>query len=193
MPRRKSPPPAPPATRPDRLTLNGEGAAPPAVRLFDDNLLRFLPAPLREPRRAWLAILIGVALTLTGSIALSYLSRSVAPGLATPEFPVKGWRALFALVVLAPFVETLIMAGFLSLFLRFMRPAYAVLLSAAGWGVAHSMQYIGWGLVIWWPFLIFSTLYVVWRQRSIWAAIGVAAATHALQNLGPAIIVAFPT
>ena len=175
--------------------MSGEGVAGsepvPATRLLDDSFLRFLPAPLREPRRAWLAILVGVSLTLIGSVALSYLSQAAAPGLPTPEFPVKGWVALFALVVFAPFVETLIMAGFLSLFLRFMRPAYAILLSAAGWGVAHSLQYIGWGLIIWWPFLIFSTLYVVWRQRSVWAAIGVATATHALQNLGPGLVVAF--
>ncbi len=173
--------------------MTGEGAPLPAARLFDDNFLRFLPPPLREPRRAWLAILTGYLLTIVGSLALSYVSQAAAPGLATPEFPIKGWLALFALVVFAPFVETLIMAGFLSLFLRFMRPAYAVLLSAAGWGIAHSLQYIGWGLVIWWPFLIFSTLFVVWRQRGVWAGIGVAAATHALQNLGPGLLVAFGT
>jgi membrane protease YdiL (CAAX protease family) len=99
--------------------------------------------------------------------------------------------AFFLLVVFAPFVETLIMAGFLSLLLRFMSPAAAILTSALGWGVAHSLQAIGWGLVIWWPFLIFSTLYVVWRQRGVWAGLGVAAATHALQNTGPALLVAF--
>ena len=163
----------------------------PVVRLLDDSFLRFLPAPLREPRRAWLAILIGYALTLLGSVALSFLSQAAAPGLPTPEFPVKGWIALFALVVFAPVIETLIMAGFLSLFLRFMHQAYAILLSAAGRGIAHSLQYVGWGLVIWWPFLIFSTLYVVWRQRSVWAGIGVADATHALQNLAPGLVVAF--
>ena len=32
---------------------------------------------------------------------------------------------------------------------------------------------------------------VVWRQRGVWTGIGVAAATHALQNLGPGIAVAF--
>ena len=165
--------------------------AAPAIRLFDDNFLRFLPTALREPRRAWLAIPIAMALTLAGSMLLLFLTQSLAPALATPEFPIKGWVALFALVVFAPFVETLIMAGLLSLFLRFMQPVYAILLSAAGWGIAHSLQYVGWGLVIWWPFLIFSTLYVVWRQRSVWAAIGVAGTTHALQNLGPTLVVAF--
>ena len=163
----------------------------PPVRLFDDNFLRFLPASLREPRRAWRAILIGWALSILGSLALAVLSKAIAPTLPTPEFPMKGPLAFFLLVVFAPLLETLIMAGFLSLFLRFMPPAAAILLSAAGWGIAHSLEAVGWGLVIWWPFLIFSTLFVVWRQRGFWAGVGVAAATHALQNAGPGWVVAF--
>ena len=103
----------------------------------------------------------------------------------------KGPVVLFMLVVFAPFVETLIMGGVISLFLRFTTPTAAILLSAVGWGVAHSTQALGWGLVIWWPFLIFSTLYVVWRQRGFWMAVGVVAATHALQNLGPGLMVAY--
>jgi hypothetical protein len=163
----------------------------PPARLFDDNFLRFLPAPLREPRRAWLAIPIGWALSILGSLGLAALSKAIAPALPTPEFPVKGLMAFFLLVVFSPIVETLIMAGFLSLFLRFMPPAAAILLSAVGWGVAHSLEALGWGLVIWWPFLIFSTLFVVWRQRGFWAGVGVVAATHALQNVGPGWMVAF--
>ena len=163
----------------------------PPARLFDDNFLRFLPAPLREPRRAWLAIPIGWALSILGSLALAALSKAIAPALPTPEFPVKGLIAFFLLVIFSPIVETLIMAGFLSLFLRFMPPAAAILLSAVGWGVAHSLEALGWGLVIWWPFLIFSTLFVVWRQRGFWAGVGVVAATHALQNVGPGWMVAF--
>jgi hypothetical protein len=161
------------------------------TRLFDDNFLRILPAPLREPRRAWLAIPIGWALSILGSLALAALSKAIAPALPTPEFPMKGLLAFFLLVGFAPFLETLIMAGFLSLFLRFMPPAAAILLSAAGWGIAHSLEAVGWGLVIWWPFLIFSTLFVVWRQRGFWAGVGVAAATHAMQNAGPGWVVAF--
>jgi len=165
--------------------------ADPPVRLLDDSFLRFLPAPLREPRRAWLAILTGWALSIGGSLALAALSKAIAPALPTPEFPMRGLLAFFLLVVFAPLLETLIMAGFLSLFLRFLPPATAILLSAAGWGFAHSLEAIGWGLVIWWPFLIFSTLFVVWRQRGFWAGVGVAAATHALQNVGPGWVVAF--
>jgi hypothetical protein len=166
-------------------------AARPVGRLLDDSFLKFLPAPLREPRRAWLAILTGWLLSIVGSLALAALSRAIAPQLPAPAFPMTGLTAVFLLVVFAPVLETLIMAGFLSLFLRFMPPAAAILLSAAGWGVAHSLEALGWGLVIWWPFLIFSTLFVVWRQRGFWAGVGIAATTHALQNLGPGLLVAF--
>ena len=165
--------------------------AQPPARLFDDSFLRILPAPLREPRRAWLAILTGWALSLLGSIALAALSKLVAPALPAPEFNMKGPMVFFLLVLFAPFVETLIMGGVLSLLLRIANPTVAILLSAFGWGLAHSSQALGWGLVIWWPFLIFSTLYVVWRQRGFWLAIGVVTATHALQNLGPSLLVAF--
>jgi hypothetical protein len=161
------------------------------TRLLDDSFLRFLPVPLREPRRAWLAIPTGFLLSILGSLALAALSKAIAPQLPTPDFPMKGPLAFFLLVVFAPLLETLIMAGFLSLFLRFLPPAGAILLSAAGWAVAHSLEAVGWGLVIWWPFLIFSTLFVVWRQRGFWAGVGVAATTHALQNVGPGWVVAF--
>ena len=80
------------------------------------------------------------------------------------------------------------MAGVLEVLLRLMRPVYAIVLSSVGWGIAHSLQAPAWGLVIWWPFLIFSTLYVTWRQRSVWAAIGIVFCVHALQNLGPALL-----
>ena len=103
----------------------------------------------------------------------------------------KGPMAFFMLVAFAPFIETLIMAGLLSLLLRFLSPATSILVSALAWGAAHSSMALGWGLVIWWPFLIFSTLYVVWRQRGFWIAVGIAATTHALQNLAPGLVVAF--
>jgi hypothetical protein len=41
--------------------------------------------------------------------------------------------------------------------------------------------------VIWWPFLVFSTLYLSWRRRSVLAGLGIVATTHALQNALPMI------
>ena len=163
----------------------------PSERLLDDSFLRFLPTVLREPRRAWLAIPVGWALSITGSLLLAAVFATLTPQLEGPQFPMKGWPALFALVVFAPFAETLIMAGLIWLFERFLQTANAILASAIAWGAFHSLQALGWGLVIWWPFLIFSTLYVVWRAKGFWTAVGIVTATHALQNLGPGLLVAF--
>jgi hypothetical protein len=81
------------------------------------------------------------------------------------------------------------MAGVLAVLLRFLSPTAAVVASSAGWAVAHSLAAPAWGLVIWWPFLIFSILYVTWRQRSLAAALAVPAMVHGLQNLLPALLV----
>jgi len=42
--------------------------------------------------------------------------------------------------------------------------------------------------VIWWPFLIFSTLFVAWRERSLWLAFGMPMIVHGLQNLPPTLL-----
>ena len=158
---------------------------------FDAGPLRFLPYAIRTPQRAWLAIPAAVALTLLGSLLLSSLLAALMPSVAGPDFPIRGWAAFAGLVLFAPITETLVMAGVLSMLARFLAPTSAVIASAVLWGIAHSLQAPLWGLVIWWPFLIFSTLYMVWRERSVLAALAVAATTHALQNLIPALQVAF--
>ncbi len=149
-----------------------------------------IPSALAEPRQPLRAIFIGWLLSVTGSLALAAASRFLLPDLATPQFPeMPGEVMLFMLVVFAPFVETLIMAAALELMLRLkVPPTAAIVLSALGWGIAHSAQAPAWGLVIWWPFLIFSTLYVTWSKRSIWAGIGIVTVVHGLQNLGPALV-----
>jgi membrane protease YdiL (CAAX protease family) len=163
----------------------------PPVRLLDDSFLRFLPAPLRGARRVWLAILTGRLLSRVGSIARAAIVGSIAPEMAKPDFKgISGVTALLLLVVFSPLVESLIMGGVLVLLQRFLKPGAAILTSSLLWGVAHSLGALSWGFTIWWPFLIFSTLFVVWRQHGFWAGVGVAAAAHALQNLGPGLVVA---
>jgi hypothetical protein len=122
---------------------------------------------------------------------LSALVNWLLPSAGQPSFDAGGSFLLFLLVAFSPFVETLIMAVVLEVLLRLVRPPIAIALSSLGWGVAHSLEAPAWGLVIWWPFLIFSTLYVTWRQRSAWAAIAIVFCVHALQNLGPALWILF--
>ena len=152
--------------------------------------LSFLPSPIREPRRAWLAIIVGWLTAIIPSLVLAALISRLLPQLPGPKFNTEPAVAIFAIVIISPVMETLIMAGVLSLLLRFIPATAAILISAAGWGLVHSAVAPAWGLVIWWPFLVFSTLYVVWRQRSLAAAIAIPATVHALQNLGPALLIA---
>lgn len=150
-----------------------------------------LPRPLLEPQRPFVVIPLAFVLSIAGALALAALWSLVFPAAPPPDFSdVSGATAIFALVIFAPVLETLIMAAILAVLLRLIPPVYAILASAALWGMAHSLLAPTWGLVIWWPFLIFSTLYVVWRQRSLLLALVIPATVHALQNLPPAILVA---
>ena len=163
------------------------------VRLFDDNFLRVLPAPLREPRRAWLAIPIAWALSFLGSIVLAGLVQWALPEAKSVEIPkLPAWLIITGFAIFSPVVESILMGLALKLLQLWMTPATAILVSAGFWGILHSLQVPIWGLAIWWPFLIFSTLFVVWQQRGFWTAVGVAAATHCLQNLGPSLALAYP-
>jgi membrane protease YdiL (CAAX protease family) len=152
--------------------------------------LSFLPLSVREPGNLPKAVFVGWLTAFVPSVLLAMLGSLLAPQAEQPQFDVSGLAAIFGLVVFAPLVETLIM-GTILLVLLLILPAWAaIVLSAAGWGVAHSLIAPIWGLVIWWPFLIFSTLFVAWRSRSLWLAFLVPACVHALQNLLPALLVA---
>ena len=122
------------------------------------------------------------------SLLLSVLAQWLLPAVERPMFVVSGLSTVILLVIVSPLIETLIMAAVLELLLRFLPQVAAIALSAIGWGIAHSLVAPAWGLVIWWPFLIFSTLYVTWSKRSIWMAVAIVFAVHALQNLGPALL-----
>jgi hypothetical protein len=147
------------------------------------------------PTRPVATILVAYVLSITGSILLSAAIASIAPDAEPPDFSWfvgKGFLTVFLLSVFTPIVETLILAGTTSVLLRLMKPKFAIALSSFGWALAHSYQAPIWGLVIWWPFVIFTTLYVVWKQRSLAWGLFMAFAVHALQNLLTAIAIGFP-
>ena len=162
-----------------------------AKSVFNDGPLSLFPKALREPRRAWLVIPLAWLLCIIPSLGLAYLIQTFAPRLDLPEFPIKGHVGFVALAVFAPIVETFILAAIVSILRLVLSPTVTVFASAIGWGIAHSLQASAWGFVVWWPFLIMSMLYLVWRQRGFWLAIAIPAAVHMLQNAGPAYQVAY--
>lgn len=152
--------------------------------------LSYLPNAILEPDRPLRATAVGWLLSFPISMLLAALAGFLLPQADAPKFDVSGLVAIFSLVFFAPVLETLIMGVVLMVLTSFLRPEFAVIVSAVGWGIAHSLLAPAWGLVIWWPFLIFSTLFVVWRRHSLLMAFLVPMAVHALQNLLPALLIA---
>ncbi len=163
---------------------------PPAAPVGSGSLLQILPTSLRVPERPLRAVAIGWLTAFPLSMALAALGSVLLPSAPQPEFAARGFTAIFTLVIFSPVVETIIMGAVLLLLLRFVSPVLAIALSTIGWGIAHSLLAPLWGLVIWWPFLILSTLFVTWQQRSLQLAFLIPMAVHALQNLLPALLVA---
>ncbi len=155
----------------------------PPARLFDDSFLRFLPSPLREASSAWKTLAAVPLLTMPVSLVLAYLVAVYLPFLKGPDFPKCHWLGdLFSIVVLSPVVETLLMAAILWVFLKYLSQAHAIVASAVTWGLLHSLAASAWGLVVWWPFIIFSTIYLVWKQRGFWVGASMAASAHLIHN-----------
>ncbi len=150
--------------------------------------ISYFPKALLEPRRPLLALAVAWAVAFVPTLALGAMVSAFVPKSAFPFFPSANWNLFWLIVVAAPLVETLIMAAALMLLRLFLSPTAAVLVSAVGWGIAHSSAAPAWGLVIWWPFLVFSTLFLTWRSRSTTVAIGMAAAAHGAHNLLPALL-----
>jgi len=136
-------------------------------------------------------VALAVACSLAGAMVLSAAATAAFPAVEGPEFQLRGWPFMIAVAVFAPLVETIILAATLEILRRLVRPWVAIALSAAGWGAAHSSATPMWGLVIWWPFVIFSLAYLVWRDRSLLAGAGIAFAVHAIQNAVAAVPNAF--
>ncbi len=155
--------------------------------------LRFLPAFLADTDQPKaLYILKGWLLTIVPSLALAALigviSTAVAGEAQGPSFPQRGPVLVLLLVLFAPVVETLLMVPPLLLLNRLFGAPVAAILSALGWAIVHSLQVPIWGLIIWWPFFVFSVVLLVWREKSLLTGMLIVTAIHALQNAIPALL-----
>ena len=151
---------------------------------------RFLPRFLYETSHSRpLYVLKAWLLALVPSMILAGLVTALAADAPRPNFGGTGMVPALLVVLFAPVVETFLMVPPLLLFNRYLGPTPAVLLSSALWGALHSSQVPLWGLIIWWPFLLFSVILLVWRERSLATAMLLVIGVHALQNsLGAAAL-----
>lgn len=152
--------------------------------------LRFLPAFISDTGQPKTAYVVKAwLLTLLPSLALAFVVGFLFGEEKGPDFGQPGYVLFFLLVVFAPLVETLIMVPPLLLLNRLFGTQPAIILSALGWAAAHSWQAPVWGLIVWWPFLIFSGILLIWRQEgSLARGMLIVMAVHGLQNAVPALL-----
>lgn len=136
--------------------------------------------------KTWLLVFLP-SVVISGAIGLGAGALGFEP--QVPDLPTVTPFDFFALVVLAPVLETLIMLVPLLLMNRLFGGTAAVLLSATGWAIAHSLHAPMWGFVIWWPFLVFSALILIWRDRGLWVAAGIVMLVHGLQNGAASLLI----
>lgn len=132
------------------------------------------PKPLYVGK-AWL-------LSLLPSLILASLVTLSTENPPAPDFGGTGLAVYALLVLFAPVAETFLMVPPLLLMNRLLGPVPAAIGSALLWGVLHSLATPLWGLIIWWPFLLFSVILLVWKERSLATAMVLVIAVHAMQN-----------
>jgi hypothetical protein len=99
----------------------------------------------------------------------------------------------FAVVVLfAPMIETMLLsAGIRLISFVTTRPIVIATVSAVAWGCLHFVEFRIQGIVVIWPFFIFSSAYLAWRPVGWRQAYVVAMTLHMLQNLVPGLLLLF--
>lgn len=154
---------------------------------------RFLSLLFNTRDPVWKYILRAGLLSLLPSLLISSLVASVGLGNeeTMPQFDREAGAVMLfiAVVIVSPVIETVVMAiGLWLLGFVIHRPLRQALVSSVVWAVLHSVVAPAWGLVVLWPFFVFSCAFLAWRQRSLWHGMGVACGVHMFQNLLPGIL-----
>jgi hypothetical protein len=156
---------------------------------------RFLSLFFNTQGSVWKYIFRTGLISLIPSLVISFCLTFVAGGggEGMPQFSREAGVVLLfvSVVIVSPVVETLL----LGLSLRIIsfvakKPLRQALVTCAIWAVLHSLAASLWGLVVIWPFFVFSCAYLAWRRRSWWHAMGVACGIHMFQNMLPGILIA---
>lgn len=182
------PPPLPVSGQPaDQSGVNGcSGLQPPPFPTDPGARKRHvLLSPFNADMPMGRYILTRGLLSLIPSLAIAFLLA--ATGLMTeenaPDFEGPLILLLYLIWVVSPVLETFIMAGILWLLgLGIKRKVVLAAVSALIWAVLHSLAAPMWGFAIVWPFFVFSSGYLAWKQKAWWKAIVVAIALHGFQN-----------
>lgn len=149
-----------------------------------------------EPKRMTQYILLMTLLSLipslllSAAVSMSGLFDQVGPDMERIDPHAPALLVFFSFAVVSPVIETLLMSLlFLLLSLFIKRRLTLAITSTIIWALLHSLLSPAWGLIVWWPFFIFSCAYLTWRKKSWAKAIWVTACIHALQNIIPSLAI----
>ena len=123
------------------------------------------------------------------SLVLAIISALIVFWLFQPE--AKGnteeglFLSLFGYVIFAPLAETLLMIPIFKILEKYSNQIIVLsVLSAAIWGVLHSLMWLPWGAVVFFPFMVFSLSFQAWKKKSLNSAYWITFSVHSLHNLG---------
>lgn len=155
----------------------------------------FVPDIIARADRPFATILVAWLLCGLGAYAIVFVMDYVAPRVDTPNFDFyvgKGMFTVMMIAVITPLLETLILGAVCWILSRFLSIVPTIVFGSLIAALFHSLNTPIWGLVIWWPFLIFSTLLMVWKERSLLLGILIPTIVHGLHNLPVTLQLAYP-
>ena len=122
------------------------------------------------------------------SLALAWMLWLLFPDAESPSITYEGGLMplliLFvSIVIFGPLLETSIMRFFIFLIRKVTQKLWPItFLSAFIWAVLHSLSVPLWGVVAFWPFVVFTISFQVWREVSINHALLITSAIHGCHN-----------
>ena len=150
------------------------------ARMFQNTLLA--PPDGRLLRRSVIngVLALGVSLSLVSIIfgVAALLGISVK----TPDWGNITIVLFVLIVIIAPLIETLILAGFFLLIPRRLGLIKRAIISAIIWGILHALSAPVWFFGVVFSFFVYSCSYLVWRQKSFARGFVAAAVPHAVVN-----------
>jgi len=129
-----------------------------------------------------IALIPSLALAACVYASLTILNVSM-DGLIPPRIEASFGPIVMAVIV-APVVETLLLAGVLRLLSIFStNTPFVATVSALFWGALHAANAVLWFFGTVWTFFVFSCVYLSWRKVSFKHAYAVALVPHMLLNV----------
>lgn len=138
-----------------------------------------------ELKELLVTVLLASAISFTLAISVAYLIVSSGREIVGADVDSANLATAIQIGVVAPLVETALMAAMISFIFRPLlgRDIPVMLASALAWACVHGFFDLYWGVIVFLPFLVDTKVYLKFLRFGFWWGFAAATATHALHNL----------